>query len=210
MSSPAKRLSQPLVSQPLSAEDSPVRIQVSLDYEPGSPGNGQGLFLSSCDCSRMCARIMHYLRTSPGSAQTGLKKCSSRLPKSGMMRNGILYELLALEHPISEKGRSLLPTLSGTSNNHRNHVVGRLDEWGGVVQPVPWNRDWESALREFRGMDDGTTYRVDRIDTIRNAVVPQQVYPILKAIADIEAAQWGRGAGEQKESREQETGVSEG
>ena len=48
---------------------------------------------------------------------------------------------------------------------------GALGRMGRVQQSVPWNRDWQSALREFRGMDDGTAYRVDRIDTIRNAVV---------------------------------------
>lgn len=61
--------------------------------------------------------------------------------------------------------------------------IGRV---GRCIQPVPWNTTCESALRNFRRMDDGTTYGVDRTDTIRNAVVPQQVYPILKVIADIE------------------------
>jgi len=47
-------------------------------------------------------------------------------------------------------------------------ALGRM---GRVQQSIPWQRDWQSALREFRGMDDGSTYRVYRIDTIRNAVV---------------------------------------
>ncbi len=49
-------------------------------------------------------------------------------------------------------------------------ALGRM---GREQQSVPWNRDWQSALRELRGMDDGTAYRVDRVDTLRNAVVPQ-------------------------------------
>lgn len=48
--------------------------------------------------------------------------------------------------------------------------IGRM---GREQQSVPWDRDWKSALRDLRGMDDGSTYRVDRVDTLRNAVVPQ-------------------------------------
>jgi len=60
-------------------------------------------------------------------------------------------------------------------------AIGRM---GRQQQSVPWDRDWQSALREFRGMDDGTAYRVDRIDTLRNAVVPQIVAGIGSAILD--------------------------
>jgi hypothetical protein len=59
---------------------------------------------------------------------------------------------------------------------------------GRQQQSVPWDRDWESALRELRGVDDGSTYRVDRIDTIRNAVVPQIPEAIGRAILQAEAA----------------------
>jgi DNA (cytosine-5)-methyltransferase 1 len=62
-------------------------------------------------------------------------------------------------------------------------VPGRM---GGIIKSVPWDTTCKRALCKFRGVDDGSTYRVDRTDTIRNAVVPQQVYPILKTIADIE------------------------
>lgn len=49
-------------------------------------------------------------------------------------------------------------------------ALGRM---GRQQQSVPWNRDWQSALREFRRMDDGSAYRVHRVDTIRNSIVPQ-------------------------------------
>lgn len=49
-------------------------------------------------------------------------------------------------------------------------AVGRV---GREQQSLPWDESWESALRRLRGVDDGTAYRVDRTDTIRNAVVPQ-------------------------------------
>lgn len=57
---------------------------------------------------------------------------------------------------------------------------------GRQLQPVSWDRDWQDALREFRGMDDGTAYGVDRVDSIRNAVVQQIPYLIGQAINQIE------------------------
>ena len=57
--------------------------------------------------------------------------------------------------------------------------VGRM---GRQQQSVPWDRDWEVALREFRGVDDGLSYRVHRVDTLRNAVVPQIPEMIGRAI----------------------------
>jgi len=49
-------------------------------------------------------------------------------------------------------------------------ALGRM---GRKQQSVPWDRKWQDALRELRGMDDGSAYRVDRVDTIRNSIVPQ-------------------------------------
>ncbi len=60
-------------------------------------------------------------------------------------------------------------------------ALGRM---GREQQSFPWNRDWQSALREFRGMDDGNAYRVDRIDTIRNSVVVPLVEGIGRSLLE--------------------------
>ena len=52
----------------------------------------------------------------------------------------------------------------------RCRSLGRM---GREFESFPWNRDWQSALREFRRVDDGLSYGVDRTDTLRNTVVPQ-------------------------------------
>lgn len=43
---------------------------------------------------------------------------------------------------------------------------------GRIREPVSWNERCFSALREFRGVDDGMAYGVERTDAIRNGQVP--------------------------------------
>lgn len=62
--------------------------------------------------------------------------------------------------------------------------IGRM---GRKQQSVPWDGYWEDTLRKFRGMDDGTAYRVDRIDSLRNSIVPQIPEIIGRAIMRAEA-----------------------
>jgi DNA (cytosine-5)-methyltransferase 1 len=64
---------------------------------------------------------------------------------------------------------------------------GALGRMGRQLQPLQGYRDWQDALRQLRGMDDGTAYRVDRVDTIRNALVPQIPEAIGRAILAAEA-----------------------
>jgi len=49
---------------------------------------------------------------------------------------------------------------------------GKIGRVGWKLKPVQKDRDWESALREFRGMDDVMARSVDRTDAIRNGQVP--------------------------------------
>ena len=75
------------------------------------------------------------------------------------------------------------------TNGERLQGHGGLSECGG--QWLTWQGDtalkeiWESEPNVGR-VAHGIPSRVDRLKCLGNAVVPQQIYPILKAIVDIE------------------------
>jgi len=49
-----------------------------------------------------------------------------------------------------------------------------------------WKELWFEVATRLCRVDDGVPKRVDRLRCLGNSVVPQQVYPVLKVIADIE------------------------
>ncbi len=66
----------------------------------------------------------------------------------------------------------------GETQRLRNYHRGRTEK------PCVWER-WEIEPRPY-GVADGIPDRVDRLKCLGNAVVPQQFYPIFRAIADIQ------------------------
>lgn len=52
---------------------------------------------------------------------------------------------------------------------------GKAGRVGREQQSMAWDRDWESSLRDFRRVDDGLAYGVERVDTCRNGQVPAVV-----------------------------------
>jgi len=70
----------------------------------------------------------------------------------------------------------------------QNHA-GRADNGRGTPF-VDSGKRWPEQYRPV-GVVDGVPYRVDRLRSTGNAVNPYQVYPILKAIVDIEAQSAG-------------------
>ncbi len=56
----------------------------------------------------------------------------------------------------------------------------------GSMLGTEWNTNWWTIEPSVGRVANGIPNRVDRIRCLGNAVVPQQIYPILQAIADIE------------------------
>ncbi|MGE5473148.1 MAG: DNA cytosine methyltransferase [Ignavibacteriales bacterium] len=70
-----------------------------------------------------------------------------------------------------------------TDINYENYKKW-LTEQNNILSAISWT--YSEPISGIHRNDDGISEGVDRIKCLGNAVVPQQVYPILKAIHDIE------------------------
>ena len=119
-----------------SAEDSPAktylareRVLASMVHNPPSGGNMPVLLASFNQSGSL-------LKTSSRSGREGSTEFCGPWPRSGMMRSGTVFQLPTLVRRIRGTEYGLLPTPTGTSNHGKNHVAGRLDEWGGSTNPI--------------------------------------------------------------------------
>lgn len=62
--------------------------------------------------------------------------------------------------------------------------IGAPGRVGRIKQSVAWDREWESALRAFRALDDGIQRSVGGADAARNAIVPQVAAEVIAAYMD--------------------------
>ena len=152
---------QAFINQPSSAGGSLAKMSAMPDYAPVSMASDPLWFMNRYGYSKTSNRITQYLRMSQDYADEDLKKCSEKLPRSGMMRNGILYGLLDLERPINVKGYSLLPTLTkfdaGCKNLNGKEFNGKTKhalKLGNVIAMLPLPT---LTCRDYKG---ATTARI--------------------------------------------------
>ena len=73
-------------------------------------------------------------RTAQCSLVEGLELYSEIFPRWGIMHDGEFWEQMPLDFHITEPDCGWLPSPSGVPSKE-NHMIGRLDEWGGSSNP---------------------------------------------------------------------------
>ena len=97
--------------------------------------NAVGYGLKWQELLERCNRDLLSLRTRQCSLLEDSVEFSPILTRWGSMRNGVVSERAPLVRHTSAKGSgSSLPTPSGCRSG-KNHVAGRMDEWGGSSNP---------------------------------------------------------------------------
>ena len=120
--------------QKSSAVAFPARTLATPESVQGSKANAAGYGQNMPESLATFDPVSSSWKASQLCLDGELSEFSETWPRSGMMRNGIAYQLPTLALPITEIASGLLPTPSGV-NGGKNHTVGRLDEWGGSSNP---------------------------------------------------------------------------
>lgn len=149
------------------------------DISSAGGGRGAGINGERSGLWREMARIVGEVRpryafveNSPLLVKRGLAVVVSDFAKMGYDCQWQIVSASDLGAPHKRDRIWILATDSQRSKSRQQPCNGATGRDGRGGKSVPWNSDWESALREFRRMDDGLAYGVERTDAIRNGQVP--------------------------------------
>ncbi len=89
--------------------------------------------------------------------------------------------------PFAISGRSV-KSLTDSDSRRQQQQEGNIAESGRWYSYDDWRANWIEVATALCGMDDGFSNRVARLKALGNTCVPQQVYPIYRAIVAVEKA----------------------
>lgn len=142
-------------------------------------GKGAGIEGEKSGLWKHMARIISearprfvFLENSPLLVKRGLAVVISDLAEIGYDAKWCCISALEVGAP-HKRDRIWLVANPFGSEQWTQPCYGQDGRLGRQRKPISWDRDWKGALREFRGMDDGLAYGVERTDTIRNGQVPR-------------------------------------
>lgn len=115
--------------------DSRVRTYQLPGMEPESTVSDQAFGEKWHESSVRYDRDSFSWKTHLSLFEEDLPWSSVTLPSWGMTLDGVLWEPPTSGRPISVIVSGLWPTPSGVTSG-KNHVIGRLDEWGGSGNPL--------------------------------------------------------------------------
>lgn len=140
-----------------SQEASPARISVLQELERAWKESEADYFLRSCAWPKKRDPSSYSLKTCQPSQGEAVFASLAKLPRWGMIADGVLYPLQALEPYIDARGGSCWLTPStmehlpvrGNSTSRRK-VSGRLNEQVAYPEmwPTPNQRDWKDTAKQ--------------------------------------------------------------
>jgi len=153
----------------------------------GLAGDRSGLFWHILRAVRLVGRPTLFLENVAGLLNRGMGEVLGALAQIGYDAEWHRIPASAIGAPHGRPRIWIVADAQRDEQPHPEPRIGPFGRMGRVKQSLAWNRNWEDAFAEFRGLDDGLPRSVASTDAYRNAVVPQIPEMIGRAI--LEAAE---------------------
>jgi DNA (cytosine-5)-methyltransferase 1 len=121
-----------------------------------------------------------------GHITLGLEKVLSDLDGANYLSQCFIIPACSVNAPHERQRLWIVAHAKRLQQRRQKQCSWTPRRMGRHKKPFSWNTTWQKALCFFRRMDDGLSYRVDRLDGIRNAIVPQIAYIIFETILQTE------------------------